>query len=67
MVTNQNDFVRFGGLYPHAKFQVILLGNFEDMSNFKTCRNAVGFRVTSSLPYLHITKQNPITQERKSI
>ena len=33
--------LQFGSLYPHAKFQVILLDNFKDMSNFKTCRNAV--------------------------
>ena len=29
------------------------------MSNFKTCRNAVGFHVTSSLSYLHITIKKP--------
>ena len=40
---NQN-VLQFGGLYTHAKFQVILLVNFKDMSNFNTCRNAVGLR-----------------------
>ena len=33
---NQN-VLQFGGLYTHAKFQVILLVNFKDMSNFNTC------------------------------
>ena len=39
-----NDDLQFGGLYPYAKFQVILLINFEDMFNFNTCHDAVGLR-----------------------
>ena len=36
------NYLQFSGLYPHTKFQVILLVNFKNMSNFKTFRNAVG-------------------------
>ena len=38
------NYLQFSGVYPHAKFQVILLVNFKDMSNFKTFRNTVGLR-----------------------
>ena len=48
-----NDVLQFGGLYPHANFQVILLVNVKDMSNCMTCRNAVGLRGCHLLPYLH--------------